>query len=737
MNFLHKMVFKYRNPYFCRPFFKKTMAIIQKLRNSGAVVIAIIAALILFVVGDIISGSKISGMGKDDQDVVGVIFGEKLHEPELTKRAQEVYARESENPNFKVTENTEREMFEQSWTSILRDKTVASQIKKAGLYISEEDFNEMVASEYPADQLKQEQSLQTDGKYDPIKLKQYRDQVQNNPKAKAQLLAFFNDMKEKTIEQRYARYISKCVYTPKNERGYNYIATNQGVVGKLVSLNFNTVLDKDIKITDAILQEYLDKHKEEYKQNFDSRDISYVVWDVIPSKGDTMYANDQADAAAKAMAAETKPDTAGEGVVGFVSRGKLPADAPKEVSEQVWPSTLLQVVGPFYKEGKYSIYQKIAEKRDSMPMTHVAHILIKFDGSAAPNKVIIKDSIAALLKANELANQVRGGGDLGKLAAEWSMDPGSATNQGDYGWADPNTYVPEYKAFCIRAKKGTIEVVKTQFGYHVMKALDDPDFTQLKYRVKTITVSPGPETVKLVNVDSRKFYSSINQSDPKSFEAVRDKMALTPRLKKGIKTDDRSIPGLDQAADTKAILIWLFEEGRKANDVSDVFAFSSRHMVVMTTNVRKAGYATVADVKEKLEPLVRNELKGKKLEEKFLAAIKASKTPEELAQKTSGTLIDLDGLKMGGNFIPQLYNEPRILGAIFGVKEQVLSKPVSGASATVVIWINRKDKVEVPKAGLEDAMDFMNQPQYLMNRLQEVLRSSAEVQDYRYKFSWN
>ena len=97
----------------------------------------------------------------------------------------------------------------------------------------------------------------------------------------------------------------------------------------------------------------------------------------------------------------------------------------------------------------------------------------------------------------------------------------------------------------------------------------------------------------------------------------------------------------------------------------------------------------------------------------------------------------MEGLKMGSNFIPQLYNEPKILGAIFGVKEKALSKPVSGVSATAVIWVDKKDKVEVPKAGLEDVVDFMNQPQYLLNRLQEVLKSAADIQDYRYKFSWN
>ena len=34
-------------------------------------------------------------------------------------------------------------------------------------------------------------------------------------------------------------------------------------------------------------------------------------------------------------------------------------------------------------------------------------------------------------------------------------------------------------------------------------------------------------------------------------------------------------------------------------------------------------------------------------------------------------------------------------------------------------------------------MDFMSQPQYLANRISEVLTKSANIQDYRYKFDWN
>jgi hypothetical protein len=53
------------------------------------------------------------------------------------------------------------------------------------------------------------------------------------------------------------------------------------------------------------------------------------------------------------------------------------------------------------------------------------------------------------------------------------------------------------------------------------------------------------------------------------------------------------------------------------------------------------------------------------------------------------------------------------------------------------LWIESKDKVEVPKSGLENTEDFANNPQFLSRRLEEIFRNKGEIQDYRYKFGWD
>lgn len=715
------------------------MAVIQKLRNSGAVVVVIIVALVLFVVGDIVTGNKMTGIGRDEADVAGEVFGEKIRERDIDPLVRDLAKQQSEqNPNFKFDENTRKQLIEQAWTTLIRQRTYEAQIAKSGINITDEDFNEMTVGQHPIESIKGDPSFQTDNKFDPRKVIEIFRQAKSDPSLRGRVAAYVKQLKDQEREKRYTTYISKAQMKSKTEKEYEYVASNQGASGKIVAVNYSTVLDKDIKVTDSDLEKYLKEHKEEYKQTVSSRDISYVVWDLVPSAEDTAYSKKQAEEVYLRWSKETKPDTAGEDVVAFKAVRDITLDSAKMAMYSGLSTLPKNGMLPILTiEGKYHIVQKLDEMKDTAnPFVKVSHILIPMNGEL-PNKTAVKDSAQALQIANELLAKINAGADLGALAKDYSGDPGSANNKGVYDWKAANTYVPSFAQFCATHNAGETGVVKTQYGYHVMKMLANPDFMKVKYRERSIEVVAGSETIKLVDEASSKFYNAAITGGQKTFEATRDKLGLKPLVKKDIKTEDRTLGGISTPEDVKTILSWLFDKERKTNDMSSVFPFSSRHVVVFVNSVKNRGYATVADVREKIEPLVRNELKAEKIREKIEKAMASAKTAEDIAAKVGGTVVPVEGLKMGSNFIPQLFTEPRILGAIFGVKEKSWSKPVSGNNVVAIVWVDKKDKVEIPKTGIDEGPDFANNPQFLANRLQDVLKNKGELQDYRYKFSWD
>jgi len=93
------------------------------------------------------------------------------------------------------------------------------------------------------------------------------------------------------------------------------------------------------------------------------------------------------------------------------------------------------------------------------------HILIK------PSIILSEEKARSMLAG--FAKDLRAGtADFGKLAKEYSEDPGSALKGGEYDWTDPTTYVPAFRDTLLSLKQDEIsEPFRTQFGWHIVQLL--------------------------------------------------------------------------------------------------------------------------------------------------------------------------------------------------------------------------------------------------------------------------
>lgn len=115
------------------------------------------------------------------------------------------------------------------------------------------------------------------------------------------------------------------------------------------------------------------------------------------------------------------------------------------------------------------------------------HILIAPKGSPAAQagkKELTEEEAKA--KAEDLRKQLVAGANFDELAKKESDDVGSGARGGDLGSFGHGQMVPEFEAAAFAAKAGEITpVVKTQFGYHVIK-VESHDSTPLEQVRPTI-----------------------------------------------------------------------------------------------------------------------------------------------------------------------------------------------------------------------------------------------------------
>jgi peptidyl-prolyl cis-trans isomerase D len=98
----------------------------------------------------------------------------------------------------------------------------------------------------------------------------------------------------------------------------------------------------------------------------------------------------------------------------------------------------------------------------------VRHILI-----AVPQGADAKTDAAAKAKAEDILKQIKSGGSFADLASKNSDDPGSKVQGGELGWLDRGKTVPEFDKAAFTLPVGqTSDLIKTQFGYHILQVED-------------------------------------------------------------------------------------------------------------------------------------------------------------------------------------------------------------------------------------------------------------------------
>ena len=122
-------------------------------------------------------------------------------------------------------------------------------------------------------------------------------------------------------------------------------------------------------------------------------------------------------------------------------------------------------------------YDQNKESFDSVSVVHV--LFMTLDPNSGQVLSQEKQDLAKK-NAEDVLQKVNQGGDIVALAKTLSEDPGVAENEGEYTFQKNHQMVKEFEDWAFSKKIGDTGIVKTNYGYHVMKKIRESGFEEAK-----------------------------------------------------------------------------------------------------------------------------------------------------------------------------------------------------------------------------------------------------------------
>jgi peptidyl-prolyl cis-trans isomerase D len=326
-------------------------------------------------------------------------------------------------------------------------------------------------------------------------------------------------------------------------------------------------------------------------------------------------------------------------------------------------------------------YNDNIDQYSTPEQVRASHILLKTEG---------KDDATVKAKAEEILKQAKAGADFGELAKKNSEDEGSAKNGGDLDFFTRGRMVPEFDAVAFTLQPGQIsDVVKSQFGYHIIKVTDKKPGTR-----RTLAEMRQQLTDQLAyeraQVQAGELAASLEKQITKA--ADLDKVAKAQGLavqESGFFAKDEPIMGLGPSPEAAARAFDM-----KIGDVSPSLR-ASRGFVFITPVAKQDPYVPKLD---EVKDRVRDEVI--KIKAREMAKQKAAEVVAKLkgaadfdkAAKAAGVDVKTTELIARDAPIPELGNAPAVEDAAFKMSVGSVSDPIPTDNGAAVVKLVEKQE---------------------------------------------
>lgn len=700
------------------------MAIIGKIRERLGLLIVIIVGLAIasFILGDILNpGKSFMGGGRNE---LAKINGEEITPQEFEHRVEKVV--EMFKAQYK-DENVDQSMLEmfrdQAWTQLISETVLNEQYEKTGVTVCTEELWDMVQGRFVHPKIKEVPAFQDTIKhqFNPVAAAMYAKRAsESEGEQRDQWLAFEEGIRKERLAQKYINLLKHGLYITTHQTKADHAAKNRFAKVKYLLLNYNTMSDSTITVSESEVKSYYKQHENEYKQEA-SRKVDYVTWDVLPSDADRTAAQEDIMKMHDEFAKATNDS---EFVVRNADSRSMDNTYHKKgtlsamIDSVMFSASVGTIVGPYLENEVYKL-AKLSDVKTTPDSVKARHILLKVEAGEDTLKVRARaDSLKKIIKAKK---------NFEELAKQLSEDPGSGQKGGDLGWFKEGAMVPPFNDACFNGKKGDMPIVTSQFGVHLIEVLDiGKSSKKVKVAIVDNKIEASTQTDREIYAKANAFASKYNTGELFDKGVISEK--LNKRIADNLKENDKTISGLDSP---RELVRWAYKA--KKDEISKIFQLGNKYVLARLNEIREKGNAPLEQVKEQVEVGAKKDKKAQLLMDKFTA--NNASTIDELAKKMNLQVQIGEHISFASPVIPGVGKESEIVGNVFALKPNVLSKPLKGNLGVYILMLEQF--IEPPAV-----TDYTAEKKQMQASFQQradydafnALKEKADIIDNRAKF---
>ena len=569
-----------------------------------------------------------------------------------------------------------------AWQSLIDKYLFVKNAKAAGLAVGEEEMLDIISGEIASAVISQNPAFcDENGVFSKEALLQFISSIDSDQTGRYRLYWEYLQNAAQT-QQYYAKYMS--LFTQSNFANAlqlaDQVAENNNTFNvEFVMVPFGFAMDTTIVVSDSEIKKYYESHKKFYKQ-LASRDIEYVVFEVIPTAEDVAAANQSLIAVYDEFATTAN------------MKSFLLANSDRQLDNSWYKAGELNRVAKSVNDFAFSKKANVSEVITEGNTFYAVRVM---EEAMVPDSVFVKYVPAQSENVDSL---------MAVTEAQWIPQ------------------VPGFEDVMTTKVNSTVTV-----NGLVFKVLDrTTPVAKKRVAILEKTAVASKETVNNTYAKANTFATKSAGKYENFQKALTEEGVYAHPINKMLESANR----LGAIDGTKEVTRWAFES--KVGDVSNIMTINNNYFIVAAvTGAYKEGYTDIKEVASSIRNVLYEEKAGEKKAAEVAEKIAGLTDMNAIAEALGTTVSTKDGVAFSSMSNQGL--DPKFIGAASVAEEGKIYGPLAANIGVYVYKVTGRDTGAFFTEDDAKARDAQ-MSQYSSQMVLPVMMEDGDVKDNRARF---